>query len=260
MSTNLIKPTVGRVVWYWPSPATMAVHDMFSNEPTQPMAAHVAYVWHDRMVNLVAYDHKGKVHALPSVSLIQPGDDVPEGRDFCQWMPHQVKEQGQVITATVESTEMPIASPAVLSLEQAIREHQADVAPRVTMEDIEANIKSEHCFTAWDGVMGVTYGNDFVQDKVDSEGMAPGDFVDSTAYESLRLMTVCVLILRNGFTVVGTSAVASPANFNAEIGRRLARERAIDQIWPLMGYDLRTKLFLTERIQSKSTEAQAETA
>jgi hypothetical protein len=69
---------------------------------------------------------------------------------------------------------------------------------------------------------------------------------------------VCVLILRNGFTVVGTSACASPANFNEEIGRRLARERAIDQVWPLMGYDLRTQIFRAERL--KSTEAQAETA
>lgn len=252
MSTNLIKPTVGRVVWYWPSLATMNVHDMFSNEPTQPMAAHVAYVWHDRMVNLVAYDHKGKVHALPSVSLIQPGDDVPEGRDFCQWMPHQVKEQGQVITATVESTEKPIASPAVLSLEQAIREHQADVAPRVTMEDIEANIASQYFFTAADGAVGV-----FAHERAaDGKGMFPGDL---PTYETpLRLLTFCVLVLRNGFTVTGESACASPANFNAEIGRRLARERAIDQVWPLMGYDLRTQLFRAECL--KSTEAQAELA
>lgn len=245
MSTNLIKPTVGRVVWYWPSPATMAVHDMFSNEPTQPMAAHVAYVWHDRMVNLVAYDHKGKVHALPSVSLIQPGDDVPEGRDFCQWMPHQVKEQGQVITATVESTEKPIASPAVLSLEQAIREHQADVAPRVTMEDIEANIDGEYYFTARDGVQATLHEQDELTRL-------------TGAHSALGLLTFCVLVLKNGFTVTGESACASPANFNAEIGRRLARERAIDQIWPLMGYDLRTQLFRAERL--KSTEAQAEPA
>lgn len=241
MSTNLIKPTVGRVVWYWPSVATMAVHDMFSNEPTQPMAAHVAYVWHDRMVNLVAYDHKGKVHALPSVSLIQPGDDVPEGRDFCQWMPHQVKEQGQTLASVALATEKPTASPAVASLEQAIREHQADVAPRVTMEDIEANIASERYGT----------GADLTVLNRSTVGVPPMS-------ASLELLTICVLVLRNGFTVVGTSACASPANFNAEIGRRLARERAIDQIWPLMGYDLRTQLFRAERL--KSTEAQAEPA
>lgn len=237
MSTNLIKPTVGRVVWYWPSLATLTVRCMFSNDPTQPMAAHIAYVWHDRMVNLVAYDHEGNVHALPSVSLIQPGEDVPEGRDFCQWMPHQVKEQGQVITATVEST----ASPAVASLEQAIREHQADVAPRVTMEDIEANIASERYGTGADLTI-------LSHSKAGVPAMT----------KSLELLTICVLVLRNGFTVVGTSAVASPANFNAEIGRRLARERAIDQIWPLMGYDLRTQLFRAECL--KSTEAQAELA
>lgn len=238
MSTNLIKPTVGRFVWYWPSVATMAMHDMFSNEPTQPMAAHIAYVWHDGMVNLVVYDHKGNVHALTSVSLIQPGEDVPEGRDFCQWMPHQVKENGQSLPSiTIAAT----ASPAVASLEQAIREHQADVAPRVTMEDIEANIASERYGTGAD----LTILN---RSTVGVPSMSA----------SLELLTICVLVLRNGFTVVGTSACASPANFNAEIDRRLARERAIDQIWPLMGYDLRTQLFRAECL--KSAEAQAETA
>jgi hypothetical protein len=62
----------------------------------------------------------------------------------------------------------------------------------------------------------------------------------------IGLLTICVLVLRNDFTVIGTSACASPANFNAEIGRRLARERAIDQIWPLLGYELRNQLFRAE--------------
>ena len=36
--------------------------------------------------------------------------------------------------------------------------------------------------------------------------------------------------------------VASPENFNAEIGRKVARENAVDKVWPLMGYELRSKL------------------
>ena len=57
-----------------------------------------------------------------------------------------------------------------------------------------------------------------------------------------RLLTFCVLVLRNGFTVTGESACASPDNFDAEIGRKLARENAVNKVWPLMGYELRSKL------------------
>lgn len=56
------------------------------------------------------------------------------------------------------------------------------------------------------------------------------------------VLTVCVLTLQNGFTVTGESACASPANFNAEIGRKIARENARAKIWPLEGYALRNRL------------------
>jgi len=55
-------------------------------------------------------------------------------------------------------------------------------------------------------------------------------------------LTVCALTLRNGFQVVGESAAASPENFDAEIGRKIARDNARNKIWALEGYLLRTKL------------------
>lgn len=55
-------------------------------------------------------------------------------------------------------------------------------------------------------------------------------------------MTVCVLTLDNGFHVVGHSASASPDNFDAEIGRKLAKDKAREQIWQLEGYLLRQHL------------------
>ena len=58
----------------------------------------------------------------------------------------------------------------------------------------------------------------------------------------MHLLTFCVLVLRNGFTVTGESACASPENFNAEIGRRIARENAINKVWPLLGFRLRDRL------------------
>ena len=55
-------------------------------------------------------------------------------------------------------------------------------------------------------------------------------------------LTVCALTLKNGFQVVGKSAPASPANFDAELGRKIARDDARNQIWALEGYLLRSKL------------------
>ena len=57
------------------------------------------------------------------------------------------------------------------------------------------------------------------------------------------VLTFCVLTLENGFTVTGESACASPANYNQEIGERIARENATEKIWMLEGYLLKQKLF-----------------
>lgn len=55
-------------------------------------------------------------------------------------------------------------------------------------------------------------------------------------------VTVCCLTLRNGFTVIGESACASPENFNPELGQKIARDNARDKIWQLEGYALRERL------------------
>ena len=57
-------------------------------------------------------------------------------------------------------------------------------------------------------------------------------------------LTVCCLSLANGFTVTGESACASPENFNAEIGRKIARQNAREKIWALEGYLLRQSLYV----------------
>ena len=101
-------------------------------------------------------------------------------------------------------------------------------APRVTTADIEANIKSEHYFTAEQGA-----------------AMATADATGEAAHPQpaeLGLLTFCVMVLRNGYTVTGESACASPENFDAELGRKIARQNAVQKIWPLMGYELKQKL------------------
>ena len=118
-----------------------------------------------------------------------------------------------------------------MSDQQIEQEIQAKglTAPRVTPADLEANISSEHYFTAGQGVSGEALSRD----------EQPYQF----CYESsLDLLTFCILVLKNGFTVTGESACASPENFDPEIGRKIARQNAVDKVWPLMGYELKCRL------------------
>jgi hypothetical protein len=106
------------------------------------------------------------------------------------------------------------------AIEQEIQA-KGKTAPRITPADIEANIATEHYFTAEDGALAA------------SAKKVP---------QSLGLLTFCVLTLQNGFTVTGESACASPENFDAELGRKIARQNAVQKMWPLMGYALKEKL------------------
>ena len=100
-------------------------------------------------------------------------------------------------------------------------------APRITPDDIEANIAHTYFFTAEEGVQGA---------------LAKTDPELGVECPSISTLTFCVLVLRNGFTVTGESACASPENFDAELGRKIARQNAVQKIWPLMGYALRSEL------------------
>lgn len=158
------------------------------------------------------------------------------------------------------------------SVEQEIQA-KGLTAPRVTPADIEANIVSEHYFTAADALvpivttemvtrfLGWKLPKDFAPDAGISfeesawwpsgtnlfhagqaKEMLEHAVAGSCVPSALGLLTFCVLVLKNGFTVTGESACASPENFDAEIGRKIARQNAVAKIWPLMGYELRSKL------------------
>ena len=108
-------------------------------------------------------------------------------------------------------------------IEQEIQA-KALTAPRVTLADIEDNIDSEWYFNAGDAVI--------------PDGFQP----PVPALSPLYLLTLCVLILKNGFTVTGESACVSLENFDADLGRKIARQNAVQKIWPLMGYALKERL------------------
>lgn len=106
-------------------------------------------------------------------------------------------------------------------------------APRVTPADVENEIASEHYFTALQGAR--MEGLDYL-DKL-GQVSRPAPLVPV-----LGQLTFCVLVLRNGFTVTGESACASPENFDELLGRKIARQNAVGKVWPLLGFRLRDKL------------------
>lgn len=92
-----------------------------------------------------------------------------------------------------------------------------------------------------------------IENEIQAKGLnAPRltpDHIDATiAAEDYHVfpgtcLTVCCLTLKNGFTVTGESACASPENFDAELGCKIARDNARNKIWALEGYLLRQRLF-----------------
>lgn len=295
----MIKPTVGRMVWFYVLDAYEGAEDLpiTYSKPGEPMAAIVAHVINDGCVNLSVFDQNGKQFNATSVPLL---DEVPElaGYSFYATWPlaqkeyaakvdvvenkptgdtptpaqcghvfndriyvardlvvelvrqdrhaEQIKnevpellelifgvdpdkaecERGpdiELTLAALQGDTSKASAPPVDPIEQEIQA-KGLTAPRITPADVEANIASEHFFTAADAIdAGIVVGYKY-----------PG---------SLDLLTICVLTLQNGFTVTGESACASPENFDAEIGRKIARENALQKIWPLMGYELKQRLY-----------------
>ncbi len=91
-------------------------------------------------------------------------------------------------------------------------------APRVSLQDIESSIAAVHYRSG-------------------------AECIGHTNASILRILTVCFVIMENGFIVIGKAAPASPDNYDAKLGEKLAYEDAVRQIWPLMGFELRQRLF-----------------
>lgn len=112
-------------------------------------------------------------------------------------------------------------------------------APRITVDDLKNAIQEVHYFTAGDGFVGaMVHNNDLMATMPTDDNGTP--IIE--APETLELMTFCIVVLKNGWKVVGQSACVSPENFNAEYGQSLAHKNAMDQIWPLLGFNLAQQL------------------
>jgi hypothetical protein len=90
---TMIKPTIGRVVWFWNG----------KSGQEQPQAALIAWVHSDTLVNLAVFDAEGATSAVTSVLLWQAGDDNPVG-PYCEWMPYQLGQALKELHPVIERT------------------------------------------------------------------------------------------------------------------------------------------------------------
>jgi|SRR5215475_1361452 len=95
-------------------------------------------------------------------------------------------------------------------------------ALRVSLDDIRDNILEQHFVTAGQAIATAS--------------------VAVPAEHPLNLVTLCILVMKNGFVVIGKSAPVSPRNFSSDLGKKFAYEDAVRQCWPLMGYALKERL------------------
>ncbi len=91
---------------------------------------------------------------------------------------------------------------------------------RVSLDFLKSEIAGQYTFTAHDAVSGC----------------------DMPALDALKVLTICVLVMKNGFTIIGKSAPADAENFDRKLGEKFAYEDAVRQLWPLEGYRLRSEL------------------
>ncbi|MFH7526482.1 Gp49 family protein [Aeromonas sp. A5] len=170
------------------------------------------------IVKLQAPDEHSKM-SLPYLYIEYPMDAKITPGARCPWLPS---------ATDLMADDWYSEGGAQPSIEQEIQV-KGLTAPRVTPQRIEEVIDGEYYFTAKDGVC-------YAFGKQDAMTHACG------YHKSVGLLTFCVLVLKNGFTVTGESACASPENFDAEVGRKIARENAVNKVWMLEGYLLKQRL------------------
>jgi hypothetical protein len=85
-----MKPTVGRIVLFKPVVGVT-------------LAAIIAHVHSDTLVNLAVFNENGEARNATSVILIGQNDPKPEFSPYCEWMPHQVDQAKQQQDSLVQA-------------------------------------------------------------------------------------------------------------------------------------------------------------
>lgn len=106
----MISPTNGRIVWFTPSTTTNNPAFAYADK-SQPLAAMIAYVHSDRMVNLTVSDQNGVPYSFTSVTLLQDDVAKPESGFYCEWMPFQ---KGQAAKAEAPAIDVEALTQKIL--------------------------------------------------------------------------------------------------------------------------------------------------
>jgi hypothetical protein len=118
---------------------------------------------------------------------------------------------------------------------ESLRQHEAEcaegrTAPRVALQDIHDSISCT-VYTTGDQLFPEDRGT--YSERLDAS-----------------VLTICLVVLKNGFTVLGKSAPASRENFDPELGKKLAFDNAVQQLWPLMGFSLKDRLHASAAVEA----------
>lgn len=172
----------------------------------------IVHLWSDKRANVQFNLPDDRIVIRSSVPLFQEGQAHGIAGYYAELIQPQANEQAQ---------DQP----------PAFDDHTEQEAPRITREEVEASIRSEYYFTAADGIIGRSFDENDTSEPTEEE------------YAALDMVTICVLILNNGTKIFGVNeGPVSPENFNEAMGKTMARAKAVEQIWPLLGYELRSAL------------------
>lgn len=146
---TIIKPTVGRVVWFHPS-TVIGSTDFSPPAAGQPLAAIVAAVLATGELNLTVFDAVGNPHSQTLVPLVQEGEDVPANGYYAEWMPYQKGQAAK--TEALESAMTEVATTTDVSVRQCpapgadLPPHQQRViAERSELDERREKLKAFIC-------------------------------------------------------------------------------------------------------------------
>lgn len=121
--SKLIPPTPGRVVWYFPSQHEIDAKAITLIDPSKPLAATVAHVFDNRLVNLSVVDQVGAQFRRTSVQLLQEDDPVPHTSEgpYAAW-----------------PSVAPVAQPVAVGIDPAAPGADKTVETKVSRADADA--------------------------------------------------------------------------------------------------------------------------
>jgi hypothetical protein len=132
-SNIIIPPSVGRIVWFNPAP-----HDGLATLNGHPLAAIVAGVHNDRLVNLAVFDAYGNSQQRSNVQLVQPNEERPN-HAHATWMPYQV---GQAAKTEVAQAVADVAiSAATMAI--SVAQESASTEPSTIFAETDGTSASE---------------------------------------------------------------------------------------------------------------------